>query len=321
MSRSGAVRFDTLVRRIRPQQLALQTHGLYKAINSRPKLQTFMNTHVFAVWDFMSLTKTLQQRLAPTSVPWTPPAHPKLARLINDIVLSKESDKLDHPSFPDPISHLDLYRRAMVEVGAKGNSFQVFLEDLKRNHYAKTSLIQPEHAKQFVENTLHTYCWQNKSIAPDHVVASAFLFGREDPIPDMFSKVLAQCGPSLGKTDALRLYLQRHIDLDGSEHSHMAKDMLMTLCENDETKWCQAEHAAIINIYHRIKLWNGILDDIHKGNHEGHSSPVFVPVSYEAPSPIPAPRNIVHQQQPHMFDMDISCNGWDIGECASADMD
>ncbi|WP_422396193.1 DUF3050 domain-containing protein [Pseudomonas trivialis] len=54
------------------KKLQLCSHPLFNEITSLSKLQLFMQSHVFAVWDFMSLTKRLQRDLAGTQLPWLP---------------------------------------------------------------------------------------------------------------------------------------------------------------------------------------------------------------------------------------------------------
>lgn len=83
---------------------------MYERLQTLPDLRCFMEHHVFAVWDFMSLLKVLQRELTCTAVPWVPTANAPARRLVNEIVLEEESD-LD--SEGRPTSHFELYVRAM----------------------------------------------------------------------------------------------------------------------------------------------------------------------------------------------------------------
>src|SRR5579862_1762934 len=108
-------RIAALKAEIEPLRQQLIQHDLYKNINSIDDLNIFMEHHVFAVWDFMSLLKSLQQKLTCTNVPWVPVGSANARYLINEIVLGEESD-VDADG--NRISHFELYLRAMQQAGA-----------------------------------------------------------------------------------------------------------------------------------------------------------------------------------------------------------
>ena len=66
-----------LERRLEPLYARLAAHPLYRSIQSIEHLHRFMATHVFAVWDFMSLLKALQRGLTCVEVPWLPSPLPE----------------------------------------------------------------------------------------------------------------------------------------------------------------------------------------------------------------------------------------------------
>ena len=93
----------------------LVRHPIYKLVNSPERMKAFMEAHIWAVWDFQSLLKAVQQQLSCVTVPWTPTPDAEARRLINEIVLDEESDELPNGSFA---SHFELYLRSMEVAGA-----------------------------------------------------------------------------------------------------------------------------------------------------------------------------------------------------------
>jgi hypothetical protein len=242
--------------RIAPLRARLTTHPLYTAIRTSAHLRTFMESHVFAVWDFMSLLKSLQARLTCVDIPWVPSPFPESRRFINEIVLGEESDQFNGRA----ISHFELYLEAMTESGADTASIRSLLAQLTRHPgtFDPTTVQAPAAARDFVTATFDII--QRGSLA---AIAAAFTFGREDVIPDIFRELvrdLHRRGNNLGK---FIWYLERHIEVDGEDHGPLSLRMVADLCGDDETLWEESTSAAESAIAARLALWDGILANIN----------------------------------------------------------
>jgi Protein of unknown function (DUF3050) len=251
------LRIDWLTKEIEPIRVKVVTHPMYKQLSTMRAINTFMEHHVFAVWDFMSLLKSLQRELTCVNVPWIPTGATGSRHLINDIVLVEESDELDHGF----ISHFELYLRGMTESGASTAAIEAFMSLLRDGRPVPSSLeavAAPKPSADFVRAT-----WDFIENAPVHCKAAAFAFGREDLIPDMFDQVVA-VRANEKRLDTFCDYLARHIQVDSEEHTPMAMQMLADLCGDDDSRWKECGVTINSALEARILLWDGVLAAIEE---------------------------------------------------------
>jgi hypothetical protein len=237
---------------VEPGRQQVISHRLYSSLDRLPAVVSFMEHHVYAVWDFMSLLKTLQNQLTCVQVPWVPAGPATSRHLINDIVLVEESDELGD----DFISHFELYLDGMAQAGADTAAIDEFIGLLREGKSVARSLKEaevPEPSAEFVAKT-----WEFIEHAPVHCQAAAFAFGREDLIPDMFDQVAALNERQGDRLSTFVDYLRRHIQVDAEEHTPMAMQMLVDLCGDDDTKWAECEETVQAAFAARTKLWDGI---------------------------------------------------------------
>ncbi len=230
----------------------LINHPLYNEVKTINDLKCFTEQHVFAVWDFMSLLKSLQCHLTTTNVPWTPSANPKTRRFINEIVFCEESDVNENG---EPMSHYEMYLEAMQQIGADTtlmNEFCCLIESGKTIENSFDLLKVPQPIRNFVNFTF-SVIETNKP----HVIAAVFTFGREDLIPDMFIEIVKSIGQK-SNISKLVYYLERHIELDGDEHGPISLRMVDELCSEDNEKWSEVLSFSKEALRQRLLLWDFI---------------------------------------------------------------
>ncbi len=225
----------------------LCNHPLYSNINDIEDVKILMKWHVFAVWDFMSLLKGLQREVTCVTTPWMPSKYDKNAvRFINEIVLGEESDEDINGGH---IDHFTMYLNAMKEVGADTGPMENFLKDLSFENL-------PHEVSTFTAFNLNlvtnTGPWQ---------VASAFFYGRENLIPDLFTPFVKVLDEKQIDAPYFKHYLKRHIELDGDEHGDLAGKLLEQLCSDDQ-KSKEALDVALESLALRSKLWDFVLEEI-----------------------------------------------------------
>jgi hypothetical protein len=243
-----------LNKKIEPLRAQIINHPAYKSIKTIEDLRIFMQFHIYAVWDFMSLLKTLQQNLTCTSVPWFPKGNPQTRHLINEIVAGEEAD-LDLDGHYK--SHFELYMSAMQQCGAATEEIDGFLAHIQKTgdfNEAYKVVDTPLEARQFVDFTFGVI-----NSGKPHLQAAIFTFGREDLIPGMFLTLVHNLDAQFpGEISILKYYLERHIAVDGDHHSHLAIQMTAQLCGENPILWAEAEAAVIASLQQRIVLWNGV---------------------------------------------------------------
>jgi hypothetical protein len=239
-------------------------HSLFERLVRPADVRTFMEHHVWAVWDFMSLLKSVQEAVAPVRLPWRPVEDAEAARLVHEIVLGEECDE-----GPDgrPASHFEIYLRAMDSAGADTGPVRRLLALVARGAAVPAALAEagaPWAARAFVETTL-AVC-----LGPAHGRVAALTIGREEIIPAMFERAIrglavTQAGGAPGADlGGLVWYLDRHVTLDGGRHGPMTARLFERICGRDERTMQESLEVALRALERRVALWTAAEEAIRR---------------------------------------------------------
>lgn len=240
------------IENLAPSIEKLSAHPLYAQIRSLDELRFFTQRHVFAVFDFMSLAKALQNEFAPSHGIWLPTQSNALTRFINEIILCEESDELPNG---ETLSHFEMYCRGMEEIGSSSDLVMEFVQMIRVYGLDRALEMDniPVSASTFMNSTFDLL--RKGKI---HEIAASFCFGREKCIPVMFDSLLKSMGISTEDAPIFHYYLERHIEVDGDSHGPLALRMIEHLCGNDQQKWREAFMAAQSALESRIAFWDQV---------------------------------------------------------------
>ncbi|MEI6310632.1 MAG: DUF3050 domain-containing protein [Bacteroidota bacterium] len=253
-------RLEKIKNNIEPLRQQIINHKVYGVIENTEDLKIFMKYHVYAVWDFMSLLKSLQNNLTCTSIPWFPVGNADTRFLINEIVVGEESD-IDLQG--QRKSHFELYLDAMKQIGADTHPIENFINELKNNANLEQAFAKsntPAAAQEFVK-----YTFEIIDSKKDYLQSAVFTFGREDLIPGMFLSIINELHSLFPEEISIfKYYIERHIEVDGDHHSHLALQMTANLCQANDRFWKEAEESSIQALQKRIELWDGVYNELIK---------------------------------------------------------
>jgi hypothetical protein len=243
-------------KRIEEAQWKLRQHPLTarQSIGCLEDLKVFMENHVYAVWDFMCLTKQLQKHLAPSGSPWIPKYSGESRRWINEIVLGEESDiAFDGNGY---LSHFESYIAAMDEIKIDTSwikNWPTLVDTIGWDNALKHPRV-PKPAQYFMTQT-KSFIDSDKP----WIVCAALALGREDLLPEQFNSVLIQLNGAEIPSTIFKWYLARHVEIDSNEHGPASRKLLDELCEKNPIREQEATEAALLAIKAREKYWDLII--------------------------------------------------------------
>ena len=235
----------------------LSRHSLYGAIQNKKNLRVFMEHHVYAVWDFMSLIKELQAQVAPAGSPWLPSKNARYVNFTNKLVLEEESDYalagLEEGAYA---SHFESYLQAMIEVGADVDPVLGFIDKVREKGLDAALQLSdiPEPAKRFM---LFTFDVIGRSQL--HYLVAVLAYGRESIIPQLYRSFQEGLQVLPSEAPIFYGYLKRHIFLDEQEHGPVIVNMVQSLSEGSMEKQAEVVAVAEQALVVRLEFW----DEIH----------------------------------------------------------
>ncbi len=248
---------EDLKKRIDELKYKIYNHKLFCTRLNIQQVRYFMESHIFSVWGFMSILKSIQFNLSTTTLPWTPTDNTRngLTNFINEIVLSEESDYIEGIGYT---SHFEIYLDAMKEINADTSQILLLLKNIKDDgyiyeHVNRLNIL--DEVKAFIKFDMETSISGNLP-----KLVGSFTLGREKVIPNMFEHIILSVN-DVASTSKFITYLNRHIEVDGDRHGPLSSELLEKICSSDQDMLLSYQFG-IKSLKLRLKIWDKISEDL-----------------------------------------------------------
>lgn len=236
----------------------LAAHCLYTKLQHMEDIHIFMEHHVFAVWDFMSLAKALQLHLDATQVIEKQTDNSKILGFVNGILTGGETD----PNKKEIVlSHLEMYLELMDEIGANTTNIKKLIASSAAglDIHEAMQIAQLTDEQQRILNFTQTIIATNEI----HKIAVAATLVPEGMISNRFLKILKETEERDNLlVPKFKNYLNRYKAIDGNDYGLLSLEMVTHFCDSDGKKWVDILDIAMKTLSHRIYLWDAIVDEI-----------------------------------------------------------
>ncbi|WP_432222752.1 DUF3050 domain-containing protein [Flavobacterium sp. TMP13] len=244
---------------IQTQKALLESHSAFGKIQQLEDLQCFVEHHIYAAWDFMSLLKALQTKLTCATTPWFPTENAQVRYLINKMVLAEESNYGDNEL---GMSHYESYVKAMDCCNADTTGINHFLSEVQSLHNIfvaiKRSNLHPS-IKSLLDFTFRVI-----EEGKTHEIAAALLFGRINLYPTglIATTKRFQLNNPVTKLAPLVSHFERNNIIDNTQLEADLTQILIDLCGNDVVKWNEVQEIAVLAVEKQLELLAAIEEHI-----------------------------------------------------------
>ncbi|MBX3356513.1 MAG: DUF3050 domain-containing protein [Phycisphaeraceae bacterium] len=247
------VRKDALSVSLVAEADRVANHHVYSMVVDLESARAFMEHHVWCVWDFMMLAKSVQVGLGCYELLWVPPADTDAVAAINAIIADEEAD-----IGPDGLkhSHFEIYLGAMKEAGASTRSIDAFLSRLRITRDLIPSMLDVGATPPAVRFVQATY---KSATGPIHARVAALCLAREELVPRLLSTLLTNL-PNDSCLSMFRWYIERHIQVDSATHGPLSATLYSNTVRNDAVVEREALESAIEAIRARGQFLDSIAD-------------------------------------------------------------